>query len=90
MEADHCLLAGGGTETLRGSSAADARHLAESPYSAASRIDERWDCGATTDRRYPFLLTVRDELGKLIATFPILSQADADAILAELRKGVED
>jgi len=44
----------------------------------------------TTDRRYPFLLTVRDELGKLIATFPILSQADADAILAELRKGVED
>ena len=42
----------------------------------------------TTDRRYPFLLTVRDELGKLIGTFPVLSRADADAALAEVLAGL--
>src|SRR5262245_48228856 len=53
MEADHRVLAGGGTETLRGSSAGHATHLAESTHSAAPRAGERRDRAATADRRDP-------------------------------------
>src|SRR5262245_52464165 len=51
MEVNHRVLVGGGAETLRGSSAGHAWHLAESPHSATPRADERWHRTATTDWR---------------------------------------
>jgi len=53
MEVDHRVLVGGGAETLRGSSACHAWHLAESSYSTTPRTDSRWNRASTTDWRDP-------------------------------------
>src|SRR5215510_14361156 len=53
MEVDYRVLVGGDAETLRGSSACHAWHLAESSYSTTPRTDSRWNRASTTDWRDP-------------------------------------